>query len=85
LIKNRKKAIFFIAIPQKSQFGGAKISCNNVPTNGVCWQISQEELAKAQQQHVDVDMETEIGLRTRMDDLHRELSEVRVSTERHLQ
>lgn len=41
--------------------------------------ISQQELAKAQQTHADVNMEAEVGFRTRMDDLHRELSEVRVA------
>ena len=46
---------------------------------GVCQQISQEELAKAQQKHADVDLAGEVGLRNRLDDLHRELNEVRVS------
>lgn len=41
--------------------------------------VSQQELAKAQQTHADVNMEAEVGFRTRMDDLHRELSEVRVA------
>ena len=46
----------------------------------ICFnQISQQELAKAQQTHADVNLEAEVGFRTRMDDLHRELSEVRVS------
>ena len=53
--------------------------------NVICNQISQGELAKAQQTHADVNMETDIGVRTRLDDLHRELSEVRVSTKRDLQ
>lgn len=41
-------------------------------------QVSQEELAKAQQKHTSVNMEEEVDLRTRMDDLHRELNEVKV-------
>ncbi|XP_073233564.1 TBC1 domain family member 31-like [Porites lutea] len=41
--------------------------------------ISQQELAKAQQTHADVNMKAEVGFRTRMDDLNRELSEVRVA------
>lgn len=41
-------------------------------------QVSQEELAKAQQKHVSVNLEEEVELRTRMDDLHRELNEVKV-------
>ena len=49
-------------------------------TNMICFnQINQQELAKAQQRHADVSMEAEVGFRTRMDDLNRELSEVRVS------
>ena len=41
-------------------------------------QVSQEELAKAQQKHASVNLEEEVELRTRMDDLHRELNEVKV-------
>ncbi|KAL9974989.1 hypothetical protein ACROYT_G012102 [Oculina patagonica] len=41
--------------------------------------ISQEELAKAQQKHASVNLEEEVELRTRMDDLHRELNEVKVA------
>ncbi|KAJ7360430.1 hypothetical protein OS493_015531 [Desmophyllum pertusum] len=41
--------------------------------------ISQEELAKAQQQHACVSMEGEVELRSRMDDLHRELNDVKVA------
>ena len=49
-------------------------------TNMICFnQISQQELAQAQQTHADVNMEAEVGFRTRMDDVNRELSEVRVS------
>lgn len=41
--------------------------------------ISQGELAKAQQKHADVDLAGDVGLRNRLDDLHRELNEVRVA------
>ncbi|XP_015780139.1 PREDICTED: TBC1 domain family member 31-like [Acropora digitifera] len=41
--------------------------------------ISQDELAKAQQKHADIDMEGEVELRNRLDDLNRELGEVRVA------
>ncbi|PFX32292.1 TBC1 domain family member 31 [Stylophora pistillata] len=41
--------------------------------------ITQEELANAQQKHTSVNMEEEVDMRTRMDDLHRELSEVKVA------
>lgn len=46
---------------------------------GIRQQISQDELAKAQQKHADIDMEGEVELRNRLDDLNRELGEVRVS------
>ena len=42
------------------------------------YQVSQEELAKAQQKHFSVNLDGEVELRTRMDDLHRELNEVKV-------
>lgn len=41
--------------------------------------ISQEELANAQQKHTSVNMEEEVDMRTRMDDLHRELNEVKIA------
>ncbi|XP_067054665.1 TBC1 domain family member 31-like isoform X2 [Acropora muricata] len=41
--------------------------------------ISQDDLAKAQQKHADIDMEGEVELRNRLDDLNRELGEVRVA------
>ncbi|XP_068723216.1 TBC1 domain family member 31-like [Montipora capricornis] len=41
--------------------------------------ISQEELSKAQQKHADIDMEGEFELRNRLEDLNRELDEVRVA------
>lgn len=49
----------------------------------VSHKISQEELANAQQKHTSVNMEEEVDMRTRMDDLHRELSEVKVSRINH--
>ena len=43
------------------------------------FQVAHEELARAQQRHNGVTTETDVEMRTRLDDLERELDQVKVS------